>query len=218
VLALIDSAELTARRTAAATGVAIRHLAADRAVVATIAGCGVQAPAQIEALAAVRDVQRVFAYDVDPARAEAFASHTSRLLGLEVRRASDFRDAVAQSDVCITCTTSREYILDADDVHDGMLVAGVGVDNENKRELTPALLARARVVTDLTAQCLLIGDLHHAVGGGALTAADVYAEIGQIAGGQVPGRTHPDELFVFDSTGIALQDVAAAASVYEQMA
>jgi alanine dehydrogenase len=215
VLALLDSMELTARRTAAATGVAAKYLARPDSRVAAICGCGIQAPAQLEALAAVLPLQSAVAYDLDYARAEEYAARMTAALGFPVQAVGALPDAVSVCDVLVTCTTSREYLLHAEHVRDGMLIAGVGVDNEDKRELAPDLLARALVVTDVTSQCAQIGDLHHAIDAGVLSQDDVYADLGAIAAGRAPGRTNAEQVFVFDSTGIALQDVAAAAAIYE---
>jgi alanine dehydrogenase len=90
----------------------------------------------------------------------------------------------------------------------------VGVDAERKRELSPGLLAGARVVTDLRDQCARIGDLHHALEAGAMRIDQVHAELAEVVCGRRPGREREDQVMVFDSTGIALQDVAAAVAVY----
>ena len=105
-------------------------------------------------------------------------------------------------------------MLDSGDVAPGAFVAGVGADDGSKRELTPSLLAVARVVTDLTEQCAHIGDLHHAIQSGMLRRDSVHAELAAVVAGLAPGRTSDEEIFVFDSTGIAIQDVAAAVAVY----
>jgi ornithine cyclodeaminase/alanine dehydrogenase-like protein (mu-crystallin family) len=101
-------------------------------------------------------------------------------------------------------------------VRPGTFIAAVGADNEHKQEIEPALLAQAKVVTDLTGQAACIGDLHHAVEAGVMSAADVHAELGEVVAGRKPGRTRDDEVIVFDSTGTGLQDVAAAIAVYKQ--
>src|SRR5262249_57320233 len=89
-------------------------------------------------------------------------------------------------------------------------------DNENKQELDPALLAASKLVTDLTEQCAAIGDLHHALAAGAMTRSDVHAELGEIVAGPKPARTSEEETIVFDSSGTALQDVAAAGAGYRR--
>jgi ornithine cyclodeaminase/alanine dehydrogenase-like protein (mu-crystallin family) len=101
-------------------------------------------------------------------------------------------------------------------VRPGTFVAAVGADNEHKQEIDPQLMAQATVVTDLTEQACAIGDLHHAIDAGALSRADVHAELGEVVAGAKRGRSHEHEIIVFDSTGTGLQDVAAAAAVYRR--
>jgi alanine dehydrogenase len=215
-LAVLDSMAITRRRTAAATAVAARCLARPDARVVTLIGCGAQGLTQVAALARVLPVARVHTVDLDPARARAAAEALAAGLGVEATPASDAGAAARQSDVCVTCTPARRFILTRADVRPGSFVAGVGADNDDKQELEPALLAGATLVVDSLEQCLAIGDLHHAVAAGALRAGDVHAELGDVVAGVRPGRTRADEITVFDSTGTALQDVAAAAAVYER--
>lgn len=214
-LALLDSAVLTARRTAAATAVAARHLASPESAVLTLCGCGVQGLAHLSYLAAVLPLRRVWLLDRDPGAVRRCAEEAARL-GIAASPAGDVRAAGQDSDVCVTCTPGREIVLAADDVRPGAFVAGVGADNEHKQELAPSLLAGAKVVVDLMSQCERVGDLHHALKAGALTAADVYGELGEIVAGVKPGRTRADEVIVFDSTGLAIQDVAAAIVAYRR--
>ena len=215
-LAILDSREITGLRTGAATAVAARYLARDDASIATICGCGVQGRTQLAAVATVRPLSRVYAIDRDPQQARRFAREMSNELGIDVIAASDLGGASRESDICITCTPSRTAILGAGDVSAGAFVAGVGADNENKQELAAALLARATVFVDILDQAAVAGDLHHAIAAGVMTREDVRAELGEVVAGRKPGRTHNDEIIVFDSTGTALQDVAAAVAVYEK--
>jgi alanine dehydrogenase len=216
LLALLDSMEVTTRRTAAATAVAARYLARKDSAVATVCGCGIQGRAQIRALLGVLPLRRVYAFDTDPTAARAFARDLGAALPLDVVAVTDLAEAVGRSDVCVTCTPSRRPLLDAGDVAPGALVAGVGADNEEKHELAPDLLARATVIADVLAQCERMGDLHHAIAAGSTRREDVRAELGEVIAGRRPGRTSDDEVVVFDSTGMALQDVAAAVVVYER--
>lgn len=98
----------------------------------------------------------------------------------------------------------------------GTFIAAVGADNEDKQEIAPELMARARVVTDLTAQAARIGDLHHAIDAGLMSAGDVHAELGEIVSGLKPAPEAGQEITIFDSTGTGLQDVAAAIAVYRR--
>ena len=158
----------------------------------------------------------MFVYDSDRATCEKFAHERAATLGIPVEVADDLPTAVRQSDIVVTCTPAHEPLIHVADVRPGTFVAGVGADNEDKQELDPALLARATVVVDSLEQCATIGDLHHALKAGVVARSSVHAELGQIIAGLRPGRTSLDEITVFDSTGTALQDVAAAAMVYER--
>jgi len=215
-LAILDSREITSLRTGAATAVAAKYLARADASIATICGCGVQARAQLAAVASVRPLTRVYAVDRSRDNAARFAREMSNELGIEVIAASDLATAARESDICVTCTPSREPILHAGDVNRGAFVAGVGADNPDKQELDVALLARSAVVVDILDQAVTSGDLHHAIAAGVMTREDVRAELGAVVAGRTAGRLHDDEIVVFDSTGTALQDVAAAAVVYEK--
>jgi ornithine cyclodeaminase/alanine dehydrogenase-like protein (mu-crystallin family) len=217
VLAIFDSIELTALRTGAATAVAARYLARPASAVAALCGCGRQADAQLRALCEVLPIREALVYDVDAAAAQRFAAECS-LPNVRLRVASGIGAALQDADVCVTCTTSAEFLVAAEMVRPGTFVAGVGVDNEHKRELAPGLLAAATVVTDLRTQCAQIGDLHHAIAAGVMSEDGVHADLGDIVAGKRAGRESDGEITVFDSTGIALQDVAAAVAIYESAA
>jgi ornithine cyclodeaminase/alanine dehydrogenase-like protein (mu-crystallin family) len=206
----MDSISITALRTAAATAVAAKHLAREDGDVALICGCGAQAAAQLEALQQVRRPRRVLAHDRDRGRAAAFAA---RCNGMAVM---DLAEAASVSDIIITCTTAHRYFIAREMVRPGTFIAAVGADHESKQEIDPALMAEAKVVTDLTEQAARIGDLHHAIEAHAMAASDVHAELGEIVAGRRPGREKAQEVIVFDSTGTGLQDVAAAIAVYRE--
>jgi len=215
-LAMMDSASVTALRTGAATAVAARRLARRDARSATIVGCGAQGDIQLAAIAAVLPLQQVRVYDTDGARAEALAARARAALPLRVEAATDLRAAVRGSDVCVTCTPSRRWVVGRDDVAPGTFVAAVGADAHGKQELEPSLLRASTVVADVLEQCAEIGELQHALAAGLMTRAEVHAELADVVVGRRPGRTRDDEITVFDSTGTALQDVAAALVVYEK--
>jgi ornithine cyclodeaminase/alanine dehydrogenase-like protein (mu-crystallin family) len=215
-LAVMDSMAITALRTAAATAVAAKYLARENCETALICGCGGQAPAQLRALLRVRSPARIYAYDQDAEKAGAFAVALARETALTIMPVTDLPRAIAAADIIVTCTTARRWFVARDMVRPGTFVAAVGADNEDKQEIDPALLAASKVVTDITEQCAAIGDLHHAIAAGVMSRAGVHAEIGEIVAGRKPARTADDEIIVFDSSGTALQDVAAAAAVYRR--
>src|SRR4030095_3648514 len=145
-----------------------------------------------------------------------FAGELSDELSIEAQAVRDLAPAVRQSDVCVTCTPSRQFFLKREDGAPGTFIAAVGADDERKQELDPQLFAGQKIVVDLLEQCAAVGDLHHALDQGLITRADVHAELGQVVAGRKPGRTSRNEIIIFDSTGTALQDVVAAALVYEK--
>jgi alanine dehydrogenase len=204
VLAVMDSVEITILRTGAATAVAAKYLARKNVRTALIIGCGRAGHVQARALRRVRDIEKIFAYDVDGNAASEFAE----------RIGAEAVPAPVRADIVVTCTPSCAAILHS--VGPGTFVAAIGADSEEKQELAPDLMARSKVVTDMTDQCAMIGDLHHAIAAGAMKLGDVYAELSEIVAGRKAGRERDDEVIIFDSTGMALQDVAAAAIVYER--
>ncbi|MGE0596668.1 MAG: ornithine cyclodeaminase family protein [Hyphomonadaceae bacterium] len=216
VLAIMDSGELTLGRTAAATALAAKHLArADSAAIA-VCGAGAQAPAQIEALTPHLSFEAGAIWDVDTEKAARLAARMSDKTGFPWRVAASPREAVANAPVVVACTTATEPYLDANDIAAGAFIAAVGADSPAKSELTPALMARAKIVTDITAQCAVMGDLHHALDAGALGPDAPYGELAEIVSGRKPGRRSEEEIFVFDSTGFALQDAAAATLIVSE--
>jgi ornithine cyclodeaminase/alanine dehydrogenase len=140
----------------------------------------------------------------------------SQELEIDVRPTRDLRLALSESDVCVTCTPSRRFFLGREHVRPGTFVAAVGADSPEKQEIDPRLVASSKLVTDIRAQCASIGELHHALAEGLMSMENVHAELGEVVAGTKPGRESDSETIVFDSTGTALQDVAAAAVVYEK--
>jgi alanine dehydrogenase len=217
VLATMDSMEITTLRTGAATAVAAKYLARKDSRAATICGCGNQGRVQLRAIRHACPLQKAFAWDIQKDAAERFALAMAAELGIAVTPTDDLPAALRQSDLCVTCTPAKKFFIHEKDVPRGMFIAAVGADNEDKQELDPALFGRKnKIVVDVVAQCAAIGDLHHALAAGTTTVAGVYAELGEIVCGKKPGRTSVQEIMIFDSTGMALQDVAGAALVYEK--
>ena len=215
-LAVIDSIRITELRTAAATAVAARHLARPEAARLALIGCGAQASSQLRAVAAVRRLTEARVVDRRPDVAERFAAEMAAELGFPVHTAADPASAMAAADICVTCTPSRAPVVRTGDLRPGAFLAAVGADAPDKQEVEPELLASCAVVVDSLEQCVEIGELHHAVAAGVMGPDDVRAELGEVVAGTRPGRSTSDETVVFDSTGTAIQDVAAAALVFER--
>jgi len=217
-LAVMDSVAITALRTAAASAVAANLLAHPGAETATFIGCGVQARAHVAAIAAIRALRQVYVFDVDEERASRFARELRSQYAFPVTVAPALRDATRASEIIVTATPATQPFLGVDQVRPGAFVAAVGADNEHKRELELSLLRRAAIVVDDTEQCATIGDLHHAIEASVLTRDDVRATLAEVVAGAKPGRLRDDEIVVFDSTGVAIEDVAAASIVFERAA
>jgi len=216
LLAVMDSVEITIQRTAAASAVAARHLARPDSRVAALIGCGAQAVAQLRALATVLPLERVFAHDLDPQRIAAVTDELARDPGIAVVPAAGLSETLGESDVIVTCTTAKLPFLSRSLIRKGSFIAAVGADSPLKSEIEPELMAASRVVVDSLTQCADYGDLHHAIEACTMTTADVHAELAEVVSGRKPGRRSAGEITLFDSTGTALQDVAAATLVYER--
>ncbi|HTI62022.1 MAG TPA: ornithine cyclodeaminase family protein [Gemmatimonadaceae bacterium] len=216
VLALLDSASITALRTGAATAVAAKYLARSDAASVGIVGCGVQARSQVRALSRVRSITSVHAYDVDRAAAERFSAEMRDELACAVVIVDALPKATEGADIVVTCTTAREPILSSHDVRPGAFVAAVGADSADKQELDGALLSGNKIVVDSLEQCAEFGELHQAIRDGLMSRQDVHATLADVVVGRRAGREGDDEITIFDSTGTGLEDVAAAAVAYER--
>jgi ornithine cyclodeaminase/alanine dehydrogenase-like protein (mu-crystallin family) len=216
LLAVIDTGEVTAMRTGAATAVAARHLARPDTSVMTVIGCGVQGRVQLLAMHAVLPLETVYAYDLDRRRCDTFAAEMRTETGLEVIAVDELADATLASQAIVTCTSSRKPFLRRQQVAPGTFIAAVGADNADKQELHADLMRHSKVVVDLIDQCAEMGELHHALEAGVMTRSDVVAELSQIVARTEKPDLDADDIVIFDSTGSAIQDVAAAGIIYER--
>ncbi|MBC7222897.1 MAG: ornithine cyclodeaminase family protein [Anaerolineae bacterium] len=216
LLAIMDGTYLTAMRTGAAGGVAARYLARPDARRAGIFGAGVQARTQLEALCRVRPIEEAWVYDPMQEHATRFAEEMSQRLGIPVHVAREPRQAVEGMDVIVTATTSRTPVFDGAWVAPGTHVTGVGSHTPDGRELDSTLIQRARVVVDERGAALSeAGDLIIPLQEGLIREDHIAAELGEVVAGLRVGRETPEQVTVFKSVGLALQDIAAATRVYQ---
>jgi len=215
-LAVLDSMEITIKRTAAATAVAAKYLARQNSSVATICGCGEQARAQLRALCLTVSLRKVYAFDIDSSVSLRLAAQLSRELPVDIEAVRSLRGAIQRSDVVVTCTPAIEFYVHKEDVAPGTFIAAVGADDSHKQEIDPALLSSAKVVADSLEQVCSIGDTHHAIAQCLMRKEDVYAELSEVVAGKKAGRINETDIIVFDSTGVAVEDAAAATVVYEK--
>lgn len=214
-LCIMDGTLLTAMRTGAASGVATRYLARPSAESLGVIGAGFQSWYQVDAIARVRALRSVGIYDVAPEKAELLARRVSHELGIPAAPVAAMEDAVRCCDILVTVTPSRAPLVRDAWVHEGMHINGVGADAPGKQELEPAILRRARVVVDDWAQASHSGEINVPFSRGEIRREDIAAEIGEVVAGLKPGRLSDADITVFDTTGLAIQDVICAWRVYE---
>jgi ornithine cyclodeaminase/alanine dehydrogenase-like protein (mu-crystallin family) len=215
-LAILDGAALTALRTGAASGVATDVLARSDAATAAIFGAGVQARTQLEAVCAVRPVRRARVFDVQEALASRFAHEMAGQLGIEVEPAATPQAALRDADIVCTVSTSREPIFRDADLRPGTHINAMGVFHPERAEVPPETVCRSRIVVDHTqAAHEEAGDLLRPLAAGLIGPECLTTELGQVLLGQKPGRQNAEEITLFKSVGVAIQDLCAAACALE---
>ena len=210
-LAIMDGTELTMKRTGAAAAVATDHLAVEDATTMGIIGAGVQSYTQLEAVSEIRPVEEVVVSDLDEERVADFIEYFEDDFDV---RAGSIAEA-AQCDVLSTVTPVEDPIVSREAIGEHTHVNAMGADAEGKHELADEILLAGKLVIDDHAQTTHSGEINVPYHEGVLTDDDIDAEIGEIVAGKADGRTDVDGVTVFDSTGLAIQDVAAAHVVYE---
>ena len=210
-LAIMDGTVLTRKRTGAAAAVATDHLAVEDATTMGIVGAGVQSYTQLEAVAEVRPIEEVVVADKNPGKVEEFADE----FGDEFDVRGGSIPEAASCDVLSTVTPVEAPIVAYEDVGEHTHVNAMGADAAGKHELADEILLNAKLVIDDYEQCIHSGEINVPWSQGILGDEDLYGELGDIVVGDLAGRTPEDGITVFDSTGLAIQDVAAAHVVYE---
>lgn len=207
VHAVIESGVVNAYRTAAADAVATHQLARKNATILAALGAGNQAGYDCMAIARIRNIEKVLVVNADSARAERFAQRLA-VHGLKVERSSA-QDACARADIIVTATPARSPLFEAEWVRPGTHISCMGADGVGKQELPVGLYARAQLFCDLVAQSVVIGEFQHVA---ALIQAGTASltQIGTVLSGQAPGRLDDQAITIFDSSGIALQDLYIA--------
>ena len=209
--AMVGGNLLTALRTAAASSVSISHLARDDAKVIGMIGAGHQATFQLRSALEHRAFEKVIGWNLHPEMLPNIEKVASEA-GLPFEAVE--LPGMVEADVIISITSSFDASLMADHVGPGTHLACMGTDTKGKQEVEPALLAEATVFTDEVAQSVSIGEAQHAVGQGLIAESDI-SQLGAVINGTHPGRTSPEEITLFDGTGVGLQDLAVASSVVD---
>lgn len=217
VICIMDGGYLTAVRTGAASGVATRLLArkADGQT-AGIYGAGVQAKMQLWAVAEARKLSKALVYDVSAEAATKFAVEMSTKLNLEVTVVSN-SEMLTDADIICTATSSATPLFDGTLIKKGAHINGIGSHTPNARELDAEIIKRSKFIGDSKEACFKeAGDIMIPIAEGVINAEHFYAELGEIITGKKNGRIHEDEITLFKSNGLAIQDVATAKLIYDK--
>ena len=217
-LAVMDGGYITAMRTGAVTGLATKYLARNDARIAGVMGSGVQARTQLWGMASGADIEKALVFSLDPPEARhAFADDAADMLGIPVELAQSGEDLVRGVDVLSLATTATTPIIDAEWVQPGLHINGIGSHAVGVREIDTKTMVRSKLVCDNVDACLAeAGDVQIPIEEGAMTADDIYGEIGELITGAKPGRESDEEVTIFKSVGLSIQDISAAHYVYQR--
>ena len=214
-IAMMNGTYLTALRTGAAGAIASKYLARKNASTIGFIGCGVQAQTQLEMHVLVRNITRILAFDTNKEIQKQFADWANERFKLDVQLAASIEEA-CKCDILNTVTPVKHPIVRRDFVRSGMHINAIGADAPGKEELDPAILKVAKIVVDDWEQAHHSGEINVPYARGAFTKADLYAELGDIVAGGKYGRQNEDDITIFDSTGLGIQDIAVAHLVYNR--
>ncbi|MFH1179128.1 MAG: ornithine cyclodeaminase family protein [Candidatus Bathyarchaeota archaeon] len=218
VKAFMDATYLTAMRTGAITGVAAKYLAPKDAKTAAVFGAGVQGKTQTWAACTVRDIKKVYVYDLYPEARKKFAEDMSKQLGIEVIPAESGKEACRDADIVLTATTSPRPVLRREWMKEKVHVSAIGAFYPDWRELDTATVAESKlVIDDREGIEHEAGDILIPIQEGAITWSHIYAELKELVSGKKVGRTPEDTVTVFKSVGIAIQDSSVANLVLRKL-
>ena len=217
VICIMDGGYLTAVRTGAASGVATKYLAREGAgQVAGIFGTGVQAVMQLWAISEAREISKALVYDISEEAANKFVVDMTKKLGIEIIKVNT-PDQVLEADIICAATSSATPIFDGSKVKPGTHINGIGSHTPNARELDSAIVKRSKFIGDSEEACFSeAGDIMIPLQNGEIDKSHFYAELGEVITGKKKGRESLEEITLFKSNGLAIQDVATAKLIYDK--
>jgi alanine dehydrogenase len=212
-IGVLDGTWITMMRTGAASGVASKYLARPNAKVLALVGAGAQAETQLEAILKVRKIKTVKLYDIVRQISERFVKKYKHLK-LDFKICNTVKECVEDADIICTVTPVRKPIVKAAWVKKGAHINAMGADAPGKEELEPALVKRAKIIIDDWDQASHSGEINVPLAKGIISKKDIFAEIGDVVTGKKKGRTSSNDITIFDSTGLGVQDLTTANFVY----
>jgi len=220
LLAILEASSLTALRTGAASGLATDLLARPEASSVAVIGCGVQALTQLRAIAEVRKIEKIFLYDLKRERAIELIERAKKwIAGPEYIITTSADQAVEKVEIVVTVTTSKKAVFSGRKLNPGTHINAVGAFTPELQEIGEETLLRAdKVVVDSREAVLKeSGDIIQPINNNTFTPEKIYAELGEIANGEKPGREREEEIIIFETVGLALLDIALARLVYKKV-
>ena len=214
-LAIMDGTYLTDMRTGAAGGVAVKHLARRNSKTVGFVGTGNQARTQLLAISEIIDIHEIKATSTSEKQTLAFKDDMELITECEITAKKTIKE-VCDCDILVTTTPSRGPIVMDEWILEGTHINAIGADAPGKEELDPRILKRARVVVDDIAQASHSGEINVPLSMGLISENDIFCELGEVITGRKKARTSDSDITVFDSTGLAIQDVATANMVYQK--
>jgi alanine dehydrogenase len=214
--AIMDGGYITAMRTGAVSGVATKYMANKNAKVAAIIGSGVQAKTQVWATCVAHNFENYLVYSVDPPETiDNFCKEMQEKHGIPFTRANSIEDAVRQADVLTLATSAKDPIIDGDWLKSGCHINGIGSHAPAMREIDSKTVQKSRIIADLTSACMAeAGDFIIPINEGAWSQDKIAGDLGAVVAGKVPGRTSENEITLFKSVGLAIQDISTALVVF----
>ena len=215
-VSVMDGTWITDMRTGAAAGVATKYLARDNSEILGLVGAGVQAATGLEAIMEVMDIKEVRVSCRTCETRDLFAQKASEKYGIPVKSVDTIKEAVQGADVLLTTTPAREPVVKSKWVSPGTHINAMGADAPGKQELDSHILQKSKIIIDCWDQASHSGEINIPVQEGLVRQSDIHGKIGDVITGSIPGRTSDEEITVFDSTGLAVQDIVTAWNVYEK--
>ncbi|MBX5132208.1 ornithine cyclodeaminase family protein [Rhizobium lentis] len=214
LICVMDGSLILGLRTGAAGAISVKALARKNATTVASIGTGNQARMQIRSINEIMKIEEIHAWDSNPDTLFKYKTDIEGELGIPVMMANSKKKAVEQADILVTTTRGKGSLVEADWVRPGTHIVAIGTDQQGKQELDPEIFRNAKLVVDSIAQCTEKGETWHPLNKNIITKDDIHGEIGEILLGRKPGRESDDEITIFDSTGMAIQDNTTAGKIY----
>jgi alanine dehydrogenase len=216
-IAVMDGTFITEMRTGAAGALAAKYISRKDSKVAGFVGAGIQAYTHLEALMLVRPIKMVKVFDIDKDKMKKFCDWVERNYHIETCACESVKEAVINCDIVTTVTPARAPIVKAEYISPGTHINAIGADAAGKQELDSKLTKKAVIVIDEWEQASHSGEINVPLAQGVITKKNIYSELGKIVAGLKKGRTSNTAISMFDSTGLAAQDISTAYVAYKRL-